>query len=100
MLVRTGTSNRQRKEKHTQKTLIEFDPDLQDHCEAIENSMFDREARNAALNDGGFHPPSGSLFDAIFQELKRKEEREKHRHGLSNMAARLFRRDKVLAERS
>lgn len=78
-----------RRKKHPQKTLVEFDKKLETHFEGIEDAMFDRETRNATLRSEGFHPPSGTLFEAIFKELKRKEEHEGRKHSLSSIFSRL-----------
>jgi len=54
-----------------------------------EDDLFDRESRNATLESGQFVPPSGTLFEAIYKELKRKEERKKGKHSFSSMISRL-----------
>jgi hypothetical protein len=54
-----------------------------------EDDQFDHESRNATLESGNFVPPSGTLFEAIFQELKRKDERKKSKHSFSAMISRL-----------
>jgi len=59
---------------------------------SIEDDMFDRKTRDAALKSGQFVPPSGTLFEAIFQELKRKDEHEKNGHSFSSMISRLHAR--------
>lgn len=79
---------RYRKKKCRQKMLVEFDRQLEKHFESIEDDMFDRGTRNATLKKGEFHPPSGTLFEAIFQELKSKAEREERRHSLSSTISR------------
>lgn len=56
---------------------------------SIEDDIFDRKSRNATLESREFVSPSGTLFDAIFQELKRKEERKKSKHSFSSMISRL-----------
>jgi hypothetical protein len=98
--MKTNISGRVHRKKHAQKMLLEFDKELGSQCESIEDHMFDRKNRNMALKNGEFTPPSGTLFEAIFQELKRKEEREKNRHSLSSMISRLHARSakKQLAE--
>jgi hypothetical protein len=78
-----------RRKKHPQKTLVEFDKKLETQFKGFEDAMFDRETRNATLRSEEFHPPSGTLFEAIFKELKRKEEHERRRHSLSNVISRL-----------
>lgn len=87
--MKIGSLARSRKRKYAQKTLIEFDGKLRAHCDSIEDSMFDRETRNSTLKNGGFQPPSGTLFEAIFKELKNKEEHEKQGHSFSNTLSRL-----------
>jgi hypothetical protein len=52
---------------------------------SIEDDAFDRKSRNATLESGKFVPPPGTLFEAIFQELKRKEERKKRKKSFSSM---------------
>jgi len=79
---------RYRRKKCPQKTLVEFDRQLERHFESMEDDMFDRGTRNATLKMGEFRPPSGTLFEAIFQELKSKAEREEHRHSLSSTISR------------
>lgn len=75
--------------KHPQKTLVEFDEKLEKHVKGIEDAMFDRETRDATLRNVEFHPPSGTLFEAIFKELKQKEEHERHKHSFSNIISQL-----------
>lgn len=82
-------SEKYRRKKHPQKTLVEFDKKLETHFKGIEDAMFDRETRNATLRSEEFHPPSGTIFEAIFKELKRKEEHERPKHSLSNIILRL-----------
>jgi hypothetical protein len=79
---------RYRRKKHPQKMLVEFDRQLEKHFENMEDDMFDRGTRNATLKRGEFRPPSGTLFEAIFQELKSKAEREERRHSLSSAISR------------
>jgi hypothetical protein len=81
--MKAGSSGGCRKRKYAQMKLVEFDENLESHCESVEDEMFDREIRNATLKSGEFRPPSGSIFEAIFHELKRKAEREKDRHHFS-----------------
>ncbi|MGA2768560.1 MAG: hypothetical protein ABSF24_09645 [Candidatus Bathyarchaeia archaeon] len=89
------SSEEHRRKKHPQKTLVEFDKKLETHFKGIEDAMFDRETRNATLGSEEFHPPAGTIFEAIFKELKRKEEHERRKHSLSNIISRLRgRRDK------
>jgi hypothetical protein len=83
------SSEKYRGKKYPQKTLVEFDKKLGTNFKGIEDAMFDRETRNATLRSGEFHPPSGTLFEAIFKELKRKEEHERGEHSLSNIISRL-----------
>jgi hypothetical protein len=80
---------RYRRKIYSQKTLVEYDEKLQRHCESIDDRMFDRETRNSTLENGEFSPPSGTLFEAIYKELKHKEEREKRSHSISKMLSRL-----------
>jgi hypothetical protein len=87
--MKIGSLGRYRRKKFAQKTLVEFDEKLQNHCENIEDSMFDRETRNSTLKNGEFHPPSGTLFEAIFKELKLKQELKKNRHPFFNVVSRL-----------
>jgi hypothetical protein len=86
------SSEEHSRNKHPQKTLVELDKKLQTHFNGIEDAMFDRETRNATLRSEEFHPPSGTLFEAIFKELKHKEEREKRKHSLSSIISRLHAR--------
>ena len=81
---------RHRKKKYSQKTLVEFDEKLLKHCENVEDRMFDRETRNSTLTNGEFNPPSGTLFEAIYKELKHREEHEKQSHPLSKMLSQLY----------
>jgi hypothetical protein len=81
---------RYRRKKYYQKTLVEFDDKLQRHCKSVEDRMFDRETRNSALKNGEFSLPSGTLLEAIYKELKHKEEREKQSHSYSKMFSRLL----------
>jgi hypothetical protein len=90
--MKTDISGSHHRKKHAWKMLLEFGKELGSQCESIEGDMFDRKTRNMALKSGKFIPPSGTLFEAIFQELKRKEEQEKNRHSLSSMISRLHAR--------
>jgi len=83
------SSEKYRKKKHPQKSLVEFDKKLETHFKRIEDAMFDRETRYATLRSEDFQPPSGTLFEAIFKELRRKEEHERPKHSLSNIISRL-----------
>ncbi len=85
-----GTSNSggERWKIQARKIALQFDKELEEHYETVESDVFDRKTRNAALESGEFIPPSGTLFEAIFQELKRKEAREKNGHPLSSMISR------------
>ena len=87
--MKTNDLGRYRRKKHPQKTLVEFDKKLETHFKVIEDAMFDREARNATLRSEEFHPPSGTIFEAIFKELKRKEGNERRKHSLSSIVSRL-----------
>ena len=80
---------RSHKKKYAQRTLIEFDKKLQEQYSKIEDHMFDRQTRNSTLKSGEFSPPSGTLFEAIFKELKMKEENERTSHSLSRALFRL-----------
>jgi hypothetical protein len=62
---------------------------LKRHCEAVENDVFDHKARNAALQNGKISPSSGTILEAIFLELKRKEQQEKNKHSFSSIISRL-----------
>jgi hypothetical protein len=86
---RKSTNESAPAKEHPQKTLAELDKKLQTHFKGIEDDIFDREARNETLKSEEFRPPSGTLFEAIFRELKHKEEREKRKHSLSNIISRL-----------
>jgi hypothetical protein len=48
-----------------------------------------KQCRNASLRDGEFGPPSGTLFEAIYKELKYKEERREESCLFSKMFSRL-----------
>jgi predicted NodU family carbamoyl transferase len=87
--MKLGSLARYRRKKYSQRTLVEYDEKLQRHLENIDDRMFDRETRNSTLKNGEFSPPSGTLFDAIYKELKHKEEREKQSHSFSKMLSRL-----------
>jgi hypothetical protein len=79
--MRLGGLAKQRRKEYSQMTLIECDGQLQRHWETIEDTIFDRESRNSSLGNGEFGPPSGTLFEAIYKELKHREER-KEKSGL------------------
>jgi len=83
------TSNPRRKNHKKQSMLPQFDEELEEHCETMENDVFDHKARNAALQNGEFSPPSGTMFEAIFRELKRKEQQEKNKRSFSSIISRL-----------
>jgi hypothetical protein len=87
--MKIGNLGRYRKKKYAQKTLVEFDEKLEGQCKSVEDHMFDREIRNSTLKNGEFRPPSGTLFEAIFTEIKRKEEHERHGRSFSDMISRL-----------
>jgi hypothetical protein len=70
-------------------TLTEYDEQLQRHWESIDNRMLDRETRNSSLGSGEFSPPSGTLFEAIYKELKNKEERKKQGSSFSKILSRI-----------
>ncbi|HXX86885.1 MAG TPA: hypothetical protein VEH86_00365 [Candidatus Acidoferrum sp.] len=86
--MKLGTS-RYRKKKYSQKTLVEYDEKLRKHLESVEDGMFDRQTRNSSLKNSEFSPPSGTLFEAIYKELKHKEEREKQSGSFSKVLSRL-----------
>ena len=81
--------SRYRKKKYSQKTLVEYDEKLRRHWENVDEGMFDRETRNSSLKNPEFSPPSGTLFEAIYKELKHKEEHEKQSGSFSKMLSRL-----------
>jgi hypothetical protein len=83
--MKLGSLARHRRKKYSQKTLVEYDEKLQRLWESIDDRMFDRETRNSTLKNGEFSPPSGTLFEAIYKELRYKEEREKQSHSFSKM---------------
>lgn len=83
--METNKSGMENRRKSDQKMLFQFDKELERHCETFENDVFDHKTRNVALQNGEFSPPSGTIFEAIFQELKRKEQREKNRHSFSSL---------------
>ncbi|MGD0027445.1 MAG: hypothetical protein ABSC91_00725 [Candidatus Bathyarchaeia archaeon] len=87
--MKLGRLVRYRRKKYSQKTLVEYDEKLQRHWENIDDHMFDRETRNSTLKNREFSPPSGTLFEAIYKELKHKEEREKQSHSFSKILSRL-----------
>ena len=79
-----------RRENHKkQRILSQFDKGLEGNCETLENDVFDHKSRNAALQNGEFSPPSGTMFEAIFRELKRKEQQEKNKRSFSSIISRL-----------
>ena len=84
-----GRLAKRRAKKHSQKTLVEYDEKLRRHLESAEDQMFDRETRNSTLTHGEFNPPAGTLFEAIYKELKHREEHEKHIRSFSKMFSRL-----------
>jgi hypothetical protein len=84
-----GSLSKYRKKRYSQKTLVEYDEKLQRSLEGIDDRMFDRETRNSTLKNGEFSPPSGTLFEAIYEELKHKEERAKQSHTFSKMLSKL-----------
>jgi hypothetical protein len=98
--MKTSNSSRNHKKKQSQKMLLEFDKKIERHCKSIEDCMFDSKTRNETLNGGEFIPPSGTLFEAIFKELKRREEREKKGHLFTRMISRFreHRADRQLAK--
>jgi len=69
--------------------LPQFDKALEEQGETGENDVFDHKSRNAALQNGEFNPPPGTMFEAIFRELKRKEQQEKNKHSFSSIISRL-----------
>jgi len=87
--MQLGSLAKYRKRKYSQKTLVEYDQKLQSHLERIDDQMFDRQTRNSTLKNGEFTPRSGTLFEAIYKELKYKDEREKQSHTFFKMLSRL-----------
>jgi hypothetical protein len=92
--METSNSGREHQKKEAQRMLFQFDKELEGHCETVENDVFDHKTRNATLQNGEFSPPSGTLFEAIFLELKRKEQQEKNRHSFSSIISRLHARNR------
>jgi hypothetical protein len=84
-----GRLAKRRAKKHSQKTLVEYDEKLRRQVESAEDQMLDRETRNSTLKNGEFNPPSGTLFEAIYKELRHREEHEKHSRSFSKMFSRL-----------
>lgn len=90
--MEANNSGVENQKKEAQKMLRQLD-DLEGHYDSVETDVFDHKTRNAALQNGEFSPPSGTIFEAIFQELKRKEQREKNRHSFSSIISGLHARD-------
>jgi hypothetical protein len=65
----------------TEKDLTQFDEELKEYRERLENDPFDHKSRLTALKNHRFKPAENSIFSAIFQELKN---REKNRKSLSH----------------
>jgi hypothetical protein len=91
--MEANNSDVENRKEEAQKMLCQLD-DLEEHYETVETDVFDRKASLAALQNGEFSPPSGTIFEAIFQELKRKEQREKNRHSFSSLIPRLNAHDR------
>lgn len=87
--MKLGSLAKHQKRKYSQKTLVEYDQKLQAHLERIDDQMLDRQTRNSTLKNGEFTPRSGTLFEAIYKELKYRDEREKQSHTFSKMLFRL-----------
>jgi hypothetical protein len=90
--METNNSSVENRKEEAQKMLGQLD-DLEGHYDSVENDVFDHKTRNAVLQNGEFSPPSGTIFEAIFQELKRKEQREKNGRSFSSLIPRLNARD-------
>jgi hypothetical protein len=90
--METNNSGVENRKEEGQKMLGQID-DLEGHCDSVENDVFDHKTRNAVLQNGEFSPHSGTIFEAIFQELKRKEQREKNGRSFSSLIPRLNARD-------
>jgi hypothetical protein len=63
-------------EKSAQKDLVQFAENLRQCPEQTEDDVFNRKERLANLRDGKFTAEKDTIFSAIFQELKRKEEKK------------------------
>ena len=63
-------------EKSAQKELVQCAENLSQCREQIEDDVFNLKERLASLRDGKFIAEKDTIFSAIFQELKRKEERK------------------------
>lgn len=92
----SGAENRKEKARKMLSQLNVRTRNLEGHYDSVETDVFDHKTRNATLQNGEFSPPSGTIFEAIFQELKRKEQREKKRHSFSSMIHRLHDRSSAL----
>ncbi len=77
--METNDPNVENRKEEAQKMLGQLD-DIEGNYDSVETDVFDHKTRNASLQNGEFSPPSGTIFEAIFQELKRKEQRERNRH--------------------
>jgi hypothetical protein len=86
--MKKGNPAEYKRKKYSQRTLIEFDDKLR-QSKSADDPMFDRQTRNSTLRNKKFSPPSGTLFEAIYRELKDKEQREKQGRSYFKMLFRL-----------
>lgn len=69
----TITKNSEKKES-TQQELTQFDEDLEQHFEQIEEEIFNRKERLQHLEDGMI-PQTNTILSAVFQEIKKQSEK-------------------------
>jgi hypothetical protein len=63
--------------KFTQKKALHSDVNLKEHCEQIEDDIFDHQRRLTSLREGAFTAEKNTIFSAIFEELKRRKNKGK-----------------------
>jgi len=66
------TITHRKEKKLIQKELTQFDEHLKEHFEQIEDEIFNRQERESTLKDGKLDLENHSIFNAIFQELKKR----------------------------
>jgi len=92
--MKLGDRAEYRRKRFSQSTLAEFDDKVLRQYSSADDRMFDRQKRNSTLKNRKFRPPSGTLLEAIYEELKNKEDREKQGHSYFKMFSR-FRQDRA-----
>ena len=63
-------------EGSTQQELTQFDENLDQHFEQIEDDVFNRKARLQQLEDGRI-PETDTILSAVFQEIKKQSDKTK-----------------------